>query len=73
MERRDVNSTNVRSVGYDATTETLEVEFHGGGTYRYTGVPESVYEKLMAATSIGRAVREIIVGHYLVEKLGAQT
>lgn len=72
MERRKVTSTNIASVGYDATTGTLEVEYHGGGTYRYFDVPEETYTTLMAAPSIGRAVRDIIVGQFRYEKVGAQ-
>lgn len=53
MERQPVSSSNLRSVGYDAATQTLEVEFHGGRIYRYDGVPESVYRGLMAAASHG--------------------
>lgn len=30
MDRRPVRSSNVASVGYDESSSTLEVEFHGG-------------------------------------------
>ena len=41
MERQHVNSSNLESVGYDPTTQTLEIEFLNGGLYQYSGVPES--------------------------------
>ena len=39
MNRTPVNSSNVSSVGYDPTSLTLEVEFHGGAVYQYFDVP----------------------------------
>ncbi len=53
MQRTPVSSSNLRSVGYDATTQTLEIEFHSGGIYQYFDVPQSVYDALMAASSHG--------------------
>lgn len=53
MERVSVSSSNLRSVGYDAATSTLEIEFHNGGLYRYTGVPATVHAGLMSASSHG--------------------
>jgi KTSC domain len=40
MERMPVRSSNVASVGYDSSSATLEVEFHGGRVCRYANVPE---------------------------------
>ena len=37
MQRTPVDSTNLASVGYDADTKMLEVEFHGGSAYQYEG------------------------------------
>lgn len=53
MERIYVSSSNLRSVGYDPNTQTLEIEFNNGGIYQYTGVPQGVYDGLMAAGSHG--------------------
>lgn len=53
MERKSVSSSNLRSVGYDAETRTLEIEFHDGGVYQYSNVPESIYNGLMSAGSKG--------------------
>lgn len=54
MDRTRVRSSNLRSVGYDPETGTLEVEFLDGGIHQYSGVPESRYEGLMGAYSKGR-------------------
>ena len=42
MERKNVSSSNLKSVGYDSTTQTLEIEFLNGGLYQYSSVSESV-------------------------------
>ncbi|GAC1388036.1 MAG: hypothetical protein NVSMB31_01360 [Vulcanimicrobiaceae bacterium] len=55
IERIPVNSKAVRSIGYEPITRTLDIEFHSG-VYRYNDVPETEYEGLLHAESIGRAV-----------------
>lgn len=54
MQRQFVASSDLRSVGYDPSTQTLEIEFNSGGIYVYYGVPLSEYQNLMAAGSKGR-------------------
>ena len=39
MDRIQVRSSNIRSIGYDQKTQTLEVEFLKGGVYQYFDVP----------------------------------
>ena len=53
MPRRPVRSSNIASIGYDAGSNTLEVEFVTGAVYQYYNVPQSVYEGLMNAHSHG--------------------
>ncbi len=64
MNRTSVHSSSVVSVGYDPATMTLEVEFVGGGTYQYFDVPETEYQGLMAASSLGRHVNQQIKPKY---------
>jgi hypothetical protein len=54
MKRQQVESSNLRSVGYDESRQLLEIEFRNGRVYRYTGVPRAEYEELMRAPSLGR-------------------
>ena len=54
MERLPVTSTDINSVGYDIDSQVLEVEFHKGGTYQYFGVPQNIYDDLMASDSKGK-------------------
>jgi hypothetical protein len=53
LDREYVSSSNIRSIGYDATSKTLEIEFNSVGIYQYFGVPKYIYDELMAASSHG--------------------
>jgi hypothetical protein len=62
--RTAVVSTQIKSVGYDAGSRTLEIEFHRGGLYQYVGVPAYVYEGLLNAPSKGQYFRSFIGQRY---------
>jgi YD repeat-containing protein len=49
MERKRVNSSKVRAVGYDERSQTLEVELTNGQVWQYTKVYPEVYRRFMAA------------------------
>lgn len=34
MQRQPISSSNLKTVGYDADTQVLEIEFHHGGVYQ---------------------------------------
>lgn len=54
MNRNPVTSSQIKSVGYDAATQTLELEFvHGGSVYQYQPFSPDAYQALMSAPSIG--------------------
>ena len=69
MERTRVSSSNIRSIGYDAQNEVLEVEFVNGGIYQYFGVPKNIYERLMAASSKARFLSTHIRDRYRTRKI----
>ena len=60
LERQPVKSRILRSVGYDATTKILEIEFQTGLVYQYSGVPPKVYKDLMSSDAIGKYFSEKI-------------
>ena len=64
MIRQPVNSSAVRSVGYDRRSRTLEVEFTSGEVYRYLGVERIVFGALLRSDSPGRFVNERIKPRY---------
>lgn len=64
MNRIPVESSNLNSVSYDDETNTLEIEFKYGSVYRYSEVPEYVYNELMTATSKGSYLHKNIKGKF---------
>ena len=63
----NVNSSNIKSVDWDA--KTLEVDFHRGATYRYSEVPEEVFNQLINAQSVGKYFNGNIAKHYSSERI----
>jgi hypothetical protein len=54
MLRKPADSTTMRSVGYEAKSRVLEIEFDSGAVYQYMGLPTRTHERLMAVESKGR-------------------
>lgn len=54
MQRFAVESTTLRSVGYESAEQILELEFTSGAVYQYFDVPESVWHGLLKAESKGK-------------------
>jgi hypothetical protein len=53
MDRKRVNASNIRSIGYDAAKQLLEVEFTSGSIVEYSGVSPEVHRQFMNAPSPG--------------------
>ena len=71
MLRRPVRSSNVASVAWEATPDgegVLEIEFRSGHTYRYDGVPQSLYQEMLGANSVGRFFITRIQGQFEEER-----
>jgi hypothetical protein len=64
MERKKVNSSNIRSVGYDASSQTLEIELSDGTIWEYSRVPSEVHRRFMAAPTIISYYRDNIEEDY---------
>ena len=69
MDRTPVSSSNIRSVGYDADSNVLEIEFNNGTVYQYTNVPQSEYDGLVSAASHGSYLHANIKNRYSYTKL----
>lgn len=69
MHRKHVISSNLESVGYDSSNQILEIRFHSGGVYQYSGVPASVYTGLISASSHGRFFHANIKGRYSYRRI----
>lgn len=51
MERKKLNSGNIRAVGYDPGSQTLEIEFAGGSIVQYTRVSPEVYRRFAGSSA----------------------
>ena len=69
MNRIAVNSSNVEEIGYDSATQTLEVLFKKGNIYQYFDVPQTVYDNLISAGSVGEFLNKEIKGNYRYARL----
>ncbi|MEU8921207.1 KTSC domain-containing protein [Kitasatospora sp. NPDC048545] len=70
MDRTAVDSSVLRSVGYDRAARLLELEFAGGRLYVYADVPARVHRELLAAESHGRYFVRRIRGRYAYRRSG---
>lgn len=70
MNRVRVISSNLKSVGYDNETATLEIEFLNSGVYRYFGVPAETHARLMISASKGKFFDQHIKPRFRYQKAG---
>jgi hypothetical protein len=69
MQREPVGSSNLKSVGYDAGTKVLEIEFRSGDIYQYYNVPPDISRGLLNAGSKGTYHHQYIRQFYTFKKL----
>jgi len=61
MQRKEIKSSFIESIGHNEETDTLEVAFKDGNIYRYIGVPADLHESVIGAESIGKAFHQHIL------------
>ena len=66
-----VNSTLIRSVGYDVGTRKMEVMFNAApsAVWQYTGVPQDTYNQFLDASSKGQFFNGNIRGRFPTTKV----
>lgn len=62
MERTNVTSSNISSIGYE--DGVLEIEFRNGAIYQYYDVQEHIFDELMQADSHGKYLAQNIKGYF---------
>ncbi len=62
-------SAVIASIDYHPESGTLTLRYISGQSYRYKGVPETVYKDLKASRVKGRFLRFFIKDKYPFEKL----
>ena len=63
----DVNSSNLKRVGHDG--QDLFLEYSSGALYKYSDVPQSLYEELLTSESKGKFVNACVKGKYEFKRL----
>jgi len=69
MQRMSIVSSNIASIGYDATEQILEVEFKTGAVYAYSSLPREVYEGLINSVSHGKYFAARIKNVYVSSRI----
>ena len=64
MHRVEVDSTPIRSIGYDPKTCVLEVEWRTGRVYQYFAVPEALHAWLMRVADKQGIMERMVKGHF---------
>jgi len=64
MERKRVSASTLRSVGYDADRQILEIEFSSGSIVQYTGVSPEVHRRFMSSPSPGSFFEDQVDENY---------
>ena len=70
MDKYNVASSSVRTVGYDESAQTLEVEFQNRRVYQYYGVPKNMHSQFMTAPSKGQFFNVYIKNQYPYSRVG---
>jgi len=69
MDRISVNSSQIRSIGYDKQSLVLEVEFVSGNIYQYFNVQDFLYQQFLHASSYGEFLNDNIRYNYRYKKI----
>ena len=69
MERKRINSTAIRAVGYDPKTQTLEVEFSSGSIVQYQRVAAEIHRRFLAAPSPTRYFHDHIEESFTAQRI----
>ena len=64
--RVEVDSTNIKSVGYSGSAKMLEIEFKNGRLYQYEDVGPKTYQTIIELNhkneSVGRFIHKVTTG-----------
>ena len=68
MEMKKVNAGNLRAIGYDTATRTLQVETTAG-TFQYAGVSQDVFRRLSMSSSMWSFYRDNIEEEFSAKRI----
>ncbi len=71
MQRDNVESSMIISIGYDQPTGTVEVEFRSSmQVWQYYDVPEMIYNEVRASSSLGKEFNLLIKNQFKGARVG---
>jgi len=70
MDRKDIESSMLRSIGYDPDSSTLLLEFNNGAVWQYFDFPESLWYEFESAESKGKFFLREIKNQYPESRVG---
>lgn len=68
MQRKPVKSSMINSIGYDPSTQLMEVEFKNGDVYHYEGIKPHVHSMLVNSKSVGIHLAKHIAPNHKYKK-----
>jgi YD repeat-containing protein len=69
MDRKRINASSIRSVGYDAARQLLEIEFTSGSIVQYSGVSSEVHRRFVNAPSPGSFFQDQIDENFPAKRI----
>ncbi|HTC94907.1 MAG TPA: KTSC domain-containing protein [Terriglobales bacterium] len=73
MKRLPVDSSAVRSIGYDTKSLVLEIEYANGSVYDYYGVSPETYQEFCEADSMGAFINFRIKPNFQYREVSRRT
>ena len=70
MDRQNVESSMIRSIGYDIDNQILEIEFNSGAVWQYFDFPESLWYEFERSESQGKFFHREIKNQYSESRIG---
>lgn len=70
MQRKNIESSFIASIGYDSTASVLEIEFNAGQVWQYYDFPESLWYAFESAGSQGKFFHAEIKGKFNEGQVG---
>lgn len=70
MERQFIESSMIKSIGYDSNSSTLEIEFNSGPIWQYFDLLESLWYEFESSESKGKFFLREIKNQYSESRVG---
>lgn len=70
MNRQNISSSMIASIGYETNTSTLEIEFNSGAVWHYYDFSESMWYEFANAESHGKYFHAHIKNQFNEARVG---